>query len=52
MKLLDLTEDQMKIISRASMVASAIDPRNPRVASIELLRELNVELKEILNQKT
>lgn len=38
-------------MTRASMAALAIDPRNPRLESVRLLRELNLEMERILNSK-
>ena len=42
------TEEQQKIIARVSMAALAIDPRNPRLEAVQLLKELNDRIEEII----
>lgn len=49
---LNSVEDQRKKITRVSMAALAIDPRNPHPESVRLLRELNHELEKLINSKT
>ena len=45
------TEELRKVITQVSMAALAIDPKNPRLEAVKLLRELNYELERILNSK-
>lgn len=48
-------EELMKIITRVSMAALSINPKNPRAESVQLLRELNDEMEKamegLLNSK-
>lgn len=42
---MNLTEKQRKIITKTSMAALAIDPQNPRLEAVKLLKELNDQLE-------
>lgn len=42
------TKEKRKVTTQVSMAALAIDPKNPRAESVELLKELNDELEKTM----